>query len=67
MPRKDSPGVVYARSTTSIPTPHGVVIQLVAGEMWAGNDPLVVARPDFFTPAPLVKTSDRGWVVLEDA
>lgn len=44
---------VFAASSLSTADPAtGLIINLVEGEVWASDDPLVVARPDLFTLNP---------------
>jgi hypothetical protein len=60
--------VVFAKSTCSIGGPHGGTVDLVAGEPWDANDPVVQERPEFFSKKPVrVKTSGRGWMPVEQA
>jgi hypothetical protein len=60
--------VVYAKSTTSVMGEHGMVTRLTKGEPWDGDDPIVKQHPTFFADNPvLVKTSRKGWEVVEQA
>jgi hypothetical protein len=47
------PNFVFAQETCFVHVDHGS-FRLTAGEPWADDDPVVVARPDLFadTPAP---------------
>ncbi len=55
--------IVYAKSTTSVTTEHGVIHRLERGAAWDASDPVVVGHPDMFSVSPLlVMTSDRGLV-----
>lgn len=58
--------IVYARSDSTIMDPLGVPYRLVQGEPWAADDPLVLSKPECFSSSPPVRTSDRGWVDLDD-
>lgn len=62
-----APTVVYARASTSFTIEHGLIVQLFAGQMWPSNDPVVIARPELFSESPMVMTSDRGFVPLDQA
>lgn len=47
------PGICYAASSLSTGNPaNGVIINMVEGEVWAADDPFVLARPDLFTDSP---------------
>lgn len=60
--------IVYAKSTTSIGGPNGLTYQLIAGEAWNADDPVVVSHPGFFSELPLrVRSSSDGWLPVEQA
>jgi hypothetical protein len=44
--------VVFARQSCSVTDASGLKVRLVEGEVWAADDPLVRARPDFFSVLP---------------
>jgi len=49
------PDICFAKSSLSTGNPaNGTLIFLVEGEVWAADDPFVVARPDLFTDSPPV-------------
>lgn len=65
MPGKNStPRIAYARTSTGL----GPLTQIVEGEPWDANDPVVVGHPELFQDSPVikVKTSTRGWVRLDE-
>ncbi len=44
--------LVYANCNTYVGAPNGSIQQLVLGEPWDANDPLVKARPELFSTQP---------------
>ena len=49
------PDICYAAFTASTANPStGFIVHIVEGEVWAADDPLVLARPDLFTDSPPV-------------
>lgn len=55
--------LVYANASCSITDDQGLIWQLRRGEMWDAADPLVKARPKFFSKRPItVRTSEFGIV-----
>lgn len=47
------PDICYAKSSLSTGNPaNGVIINMTEGEVWAADDPFVLARPDLFTDSP---------------
>lgn len=59
--------VVYAVSTTSVGIPHGGTVDLTEGEAWDADDPLVKAKPYFFSKTPTRIKTTRGWALVEQA
>ena len=49
------PDICYALSTLSTANhANGVLIHMTEGEVWAADDPFVLARPDLFSDSPPV-------------
>ena len=58
--------LVYANASCSITNQHGEIFQLVRGEPWDAEDPLVTQRPTFFSKNPVqARTSVRGGGIVE--
>lgn len=62
---------VFATATLSTSDPStGLIVSLTEGEVWASDDPFVLARPTFFTnqpprlrrtrPAPAIETATKA-------
>lgn len=49
------PDIVYASGDVLTADGSGGMLQLVEGEPWAGDDPLVRARPELFTNKPRLR------------
>lgn len=43
---------VYARVTTTLPTPNGIMVSVQEGTHWSDEDPVVRAHPDAFSDDP---------------
>lgn len=56
--------LVYAAQSTTTVAPNGISVRLNRGEVWAADDPLVLARPGLFTP---VADPRRTVPVVEEA
>jgi hypothetical protein len=59
--------IVYAKTTTSVGGQNGMIQRLTVGEPWNADDPLVIARPDLFSPEPVRVQTSQGWQVVEQA
>jgi len=59
--------IVYAKSTTSVGSEHGLIHRLTMGEAWDGNDPVVVSHPTLFSDDPVLVKTSRGVEVVEMA
>lgn len=61
--------IVYAKSTAVL-AHSGDRVQVRAGELWDGDDPLVARYPDMFVEAPNVvrsTASENGYTEVEQA
>ena len=47
------PLYVYAVATCATATPDGIPVSLREGDVWAGDDPLVLSRPGLFSDQPI--------------
>jgi hypothetical protein len=43
---------VYVSGTCGTATPDGLTVDLREGDVWAADDPLVLARPGLFSETP---------------
>ena len=54
--------IVYAKSSLSTTSEHGVVHKLTVGEAWDADDPIVQQRPHLFDSSPPRIRTSKGWV-----
>lgn len=59
--------IVYAKSNTAVPGPHGSTFDLREGEAWDADDPVVAGRPDAFSDTPIRVRTSRGYQIVESA
>lgn len=65
---KDNPErFVYATATCATATADGIGIDLREGDVWAAEDPLVLARPGLFSDTPPAPYFPRRTVAKDDA
>jgi hypothetical protein len=57
---------VYAVATCGTGTPDTVPVMLREGDVWAADDPLVLARPGLFSDEPPAPNFPRRTVRAED-
>ena len=55
-------GIVYAKSTLSTTSEHGVIYRLTEGQAWDDQDPIVTQRPHLFDVLPPRVRTSKGWV-----
>lgn len=60
---------ILVYSTAKNPIPHSEPVQLVRGEQYASNDPIVKARPDLFTAENRrpIRSTETASGLVEDA
>ena len=61
------PLYVYATANCGTATTDGLGVNLREGDVWAGDDPLVVARPGLFCDEPPGPRFPRRSVAVEGA
>ena len=65
--RKIQPLYMYATADCATATADGMPVNLREGEVWAGNDPVVLARPGLFCADPPGPRFPRRSVAVEGA
>ena len=67
MKKTQPPLYVYACATCAAATPDGIPVDIREGDVWAGDDPLVLSRPGLFSPEPIGPRFPRRTVAPEAA
>lgn len=58
--------IVYAKSSLSTTTDHGVIIRMYSGEVWDSDDPVVLSRPHLFQKTPPRVRTSKGHRPYDD-
>ena len=60
------PDLVYASADCAASTNDGIPVTVREGDVWAADDPFVIARPSLFSTEPPGPNFHRRTVAVED-